>query len=364
MDWQTLAWEPLDGPLAAAAGPLVDLSEILRGAVEESSSALAQAPITVADASVARVPAFASVSMDVEPVVTFELMAAARRQVLVGIDPKAGLTLAGAAVVPVILARAIAEGVDGAFSDMLGEGLNLGPSDGASIPGAAQVLVLRLKLRGSDGSGVDLLSVVEEQVPAELAGHVVALRALGTVDLPMPVASAASGAQPVAAGGSPDDLQAAADAAFAALAAVPTAPMAPSGHAAAPGHAAAAGNASHASSAAAMPAGPAIRQATFDELSPRTPDRPTTSLDLLLGVNLQVTVEIGRTRLQIREILGLAPGSIVELDKLAGEPVDVLVNGRQIATGEVVVVDENFGVRITEIVSRQRRIAAGAAPAA
>jgi flagellar motor switch protein FliN/FliY len=109
---------------------------------------------------------------------------------------------------------------------------------------------------------------------------------------------------------------------------------------------------------------PAIRPAAFEELAPRVPETPSASMDLLLGVNLQVTVEMGRTRLPIRDILALAPGSIVELDKLAGEPVDILVNGRQIATGEIVVVDESFGVRVIEIVSRQRRLAAGEATAA
>ena len=373
MDWQTLAWESIDGPLLEAAAPVAEFVEILRGAVEESASALAQASITIADVSVARVAAFASVATEVEPVATFELMAAARRQVLAGFDPAMGSSLAGAGMVPMLLARAIVEGVDGAFTDLLGEGLNVGPADAATISGSEPALVVLFRLRGPDGTGVDLLGIVEEAVPAELAAHVVALQALGSISMP-----ASRPASPVSAGGagatSPDNLQAAADAAFAALqaeamAAAPAASRAPAPVAAAPAFASALAPAPAQALAVSSvtgyaPAGPAIRQASFDELTPRTPERSTTSLDLLLGVNLQVTVEIGRTKLQIREILGLAPGSIVELDKLAGEPVDVLVNGRQIATGEVVVVDENFGVRITEIVSRQRRIAAGAAPAA
>ena len=81
------------------------------------------------------------------------------------------------------------------------------------------------------------------------------------------------------------------------------------------------------------------------------------NIDLLLGVTLQVAVEIGRTTLPIRDVLALTPGSIIELDKLAGEKVDILINGRPIAQGEVVVVDENFGVRITDVVSRQQRLA-------
>lgn len=79
------------------------------------------------------------------------------------------------------------------------------------------------------------------------------------------------------------------------------------------------------------------------------------NIELLLDVSLQVTVELGRTRRQIRDVLTLGPGSVVELDKLAGEPVDVLVNGKRIARGEVVVIDEHFGVRITDIVSPVER---------
>jgi flagellar motor switch protein FliN/FliY len=105
---------------------------------------------------------------------------------------------------------------------------------------------------------------------------------------------------------------------------------------------------------------PAIRPAAFPDLggfgAPPPSAEPARSIDLLLGVQLQVSVEIGRARLPIREVLALAPGSIVELDKLAGEKADILVNGHPVAQGEVVVVDENFGVRITDVVSRQRRI--------
>lgn len=80
------------------------------------------------------------------------------------------------------------------------------------------------------------------------------------------------------------------------------------------------------------------------------------NLNLLLDIPLKVTVELGRTKKQIKEILELSQGSIIELDKLAGEPVDILVNNKLIAKGEVVVIDENFGVRVTDIVSQMDRI--------
>ena len=79
------------------------------------------------------------------------------------------------------------------------------------------------------------------------------------------------------------------------------------------------------------------------------------NIGLILDVPLQVTVELGRTKKTIKDILELSNGSIVELDKLAGEPVDIHVNGKLLAKGEVVVIDENFGVRITDIVSPAER---------
>jgi flagellar motor switch protein FliN len=88
------------------------------------------------------------------------------------------------------------------------------------------------------------------------------------------------------------------------------------------------------------------------------PDAPSTSvrsLDLIMDVSMRVTVELGRSTMTVEEVLSLGPGSVVELNKLAGEPVDILVNDQLIARGEVVVVDENFGVRVTEIVSPRRR---------
>ncbi|MGQ9552823.1 MAG: flagellar motor switch protein FliN [Anaerolineae bacterium] len=83
-----------------------------------------------------------------------------------------------------------------------------------------------------------------------------------------------------------------------------------------------------------------------------------TNIDLLMDVSLRVSVELGRATLSVRDTLNMVPGHVVELDKLAGDPVDVLVNGRLIARGEVVVVDDQFGVRITEIVSPRQRVEA------
>lgn len=101
---------------------------------------------------------------------------------------------------------------------------------------------------------------------------------------------------------------------------------------------------------AAASEGPAVRPAVFSPLPAAAAHGNGSSIDLLLDVPLQVTVELGRTNLSVREVLGLGAGSVVELEKLAGEPIDLLVNNRLIARGEVVVIDESFGVRVTEIV--------------
>jgi flagellar motor switch protein FliN/FliY len=98
-----------------------------------------------------------------------------------------------------------------------------------------------------------------------------------------------------------------------------------------------------------------VKSAQFAPLTRQAGGEGLSGLDLILDVTLKVTVELGRTRMQIREVLDLGKGSVVELDKLAGEPVDMLVNGKLIAKGEVVVIDENFGIRLTEIVSPQER---------
>ena len=79
-------------------------------------------------------------------------------------------------------------------------------------------------------------------------------------------------------------------------------------------------------------------------------------LDMLLDVPLEVNVELGRTRMTIQDLLQLGPGSVIELDKVAGEALDILVNGRLVARGEAVVVNDKFGIRITDIVSPQERI--------
>ncbi|MFS0879807.1 flagellar motor switch phosphatase FliY [Bacillus sp. 7586-K] len=100
-----------------------------------------------------------------------------------------------------------------------------------------------------------------------------------------------------------------------------------------------------------------VKPAEFTSFEPmQYQQQDIQNLDMLLDIPLQVTVELGRTKRSVKEILELSSGSIIELDKLAGEPVDILVNSKIVAKGEVVVIDENFGVRVTDIISQTERL--------
>ena len=105
----------------------------------------------------------------------------------------------------------------------------------------------------------------------------------------------------------------------------------------------------------------AVKRAKFEpfgETGKETPEGHS-NIDLLLDVPLPISVELGRCTMTIREILDLGAGSVVEVNRVAGEPVDILVNGRLVVRGEVVVIDENFGVRILDMVSPEERLTDG-----
>lgn len=110
--------------------------------------------------------------------------------------------------------------------------------------------------------------------------------------------------------------------------------------------------------AAAAPAAEAQPAKIFDDLSGGATANAMAQgdFDLILDIPVHLTVELGRTKISIRNLLQLAHGSVVELDGLAGEPMDVLVNGTLIAQGEVVVVNDKFGIRLTDIITPQERM--------
>ena len=107
---------------------------------------------------------------------------------------------------------------------------------------------------------------------------------------------------------------------------------------------------------------PVVKPATFEEFeAPRFPGKAgekTRNIEMLLDISLPITIELGRTSMLIRDVLELGPGSVIELDKMSGEPLDLFVNDKKFARGEVVVIDENFGVRITELIKVEDRIKA------
>jgi flagellar motor switch protein FliN/FliY len=107
-----------------------------------------------------------------------------------------------------------------------------------------------------------------------------------------------------------------------------------------------------------VPQNSAVARAQFGNLAPNdaAAGGQEVNLNLILDVSVTLALEVGRARMPIRDLLQLAPGAVVELDRLAGEPLDVLVNGVRIARGEVVVVNEKFGIRLTEVVSATERM--------
>lgn len=110
--------------------------------------------------------------------------------------------------------------------------------------------------------------------------------------------------------------------------------------------------------AAAKPPGDDYQRAAFQDLhaEPRANASGDANLDVILDIPVTISMEIGRSRIAIRNLLQLNQGSVVELDRLAGEPMDVLVNGTLIAHGEVVVVNEKFGIRLTDVISPAERV--------
>lgn len=101
---------------------------------------------------------------------------------------------------------------------------------------------------------------------------------------------------------------------------------------------------------------PEIRNVTFEEMNKTDSNNGGLDLDFILDIPLTLTAELGRTHMLIGELLRLGQGSVVELSKLAGEPMDIFVNNRLIARGEVVIVNEKFGVRLTDVISPAERV--------
>ena len=328
MSWESFDWKPADGASLGAGASILPLWPMLRSAIAEGISADALCPVTIGDLTVGHLN-WADAPTPLEAARSFELLGTDRRGAWGAIDPSKGDKIGGNVYTAGRLEELVLEAMDGAFESLLGEGLGLGKAVDISSPDAP-ILLLRLPITSVDNEELTLISAYDEAVAGELSAHIVALQALSSeaASTPPPPAT------PVSARA--QEFKAAPAAGRPAPAAAP----APASN----------GN----TAPAALPTN--VRAAQLPELTAVPSAQPGYNIDLLLGVTLQVAVEIGRTTLPIRDVLALTPGSIIELDKLAGEKVDILINGRPIAQGEVVVVDENFGVRITDVVARQQRL--------
>jgi flagellar motor switch protein FliN/FliY len=105
---------------------------------------------------------------------------------------------------------------------------------------------------------------------------------------------------------------------------------------------------------------PTTSRPTFAELSPSAISQGEVSISVLLDLSLPVSIELGRTKMTVQEILRLGRGSVIQLDRLAGEPIDIYVGDRRFAEGEVVVIDEHFGIRITRVLANATAVDAAA----
>jgi flagellar motor switch protein FliN len=324
MSWESFDWKPADGNSLGAGASILPLWPMIRSAIAEAISADALCPVTIGELTVGHCN-FDEAPTLLVPARSFELLGTDRRGAWGALDPAKGDKVGGNVYAAERLEQLVMDAMDTAFEQILGEGLGLGPAIDISAPDAP-MLLLRLQITSVDNEELVLISAYDAAVAGELSAHVVALQALASEAAPSPA---------------------------------PAAPQSPA-HSQAPAAAPAPAQQRQAAppqTQSAPPPAPAnVRPVSLPELNGSPSNGPGYNIDLLLGVNLQVAVEIGRTTLPIREVLALTPGSIIELDKLAGEKVDILINGRPIAQGEVVVVDENFGVRITDVVARQQRL--------
>ena len=343
MSWEMYDWKPADGQSLGAGASILPIWPMLRSAIAETISAEALCPITIGELTVGHMNAGEAFTAP-EAARSFELLGTDRRGSWGVLDPAKGSKIGGKEYTAQQLQDMVLAGLDSAFESILGEGLSLGAPVQMAGP-ETPLLMLRLPMTSVDNEEVVLISCYDDAVAAELSAHVVALQAL---------AAEASTPAPQTVAQRTQEFKAPARPAPAPVQAAPAAQSFSSQGNGGNGNGGYGGNGNN----GAPPPLPAnVRPAALPELTENRVAGPGYNIDLLLGVNLQVAVEIGRTTLPIRDVLALTPGSIIELDKLAGEKVDILINGRPIAQGEVVVVDENFGVRITDVVARQARIA-------
>jgi flagellar motor switch protein FliN len=407
VSWDTLTWRPAGADDPKGIGPMLADVELLKSALEEAVSTHLMAPVTIAALEVATLDSAAALPGDFMVVGTFEAVGHEPCAVSIALDPGGSDHLAGSTFDPGELGWKLIEAIDQAVEAIAGEGLQAAMDMEASLPADEPLVVLRITLTDAEGSSARLAAAMIAEAPAYVGTHVPTVKALSQITLDMPAPKAKAAPAPVAAASpeaAPAGMPGGMPAGYPGMPGYPEMaggwpagyPQMASGYPGMPGYPQQGGPAGYPQQGgpagypqqggqagypqqggqAGYPqqgypqqgypqqGGPAgypsnVRPLTLEELGGGSMGGGGGSMDLLYGVNLEVSVEIGRKNVPIRDVLGWTPGSIVELDKLAGEKVDVLVNGHLIASGEVVVVEENFGVRITDVSARARRLAMG-----
>jgi flagellar motor switch protein FliN len=419
VSWDNLAWRPADASYPEGTAPILNEKDLLKSALEEAVSTMLMSSITLVGIEVAEVASADVLPSEFTVIATFEMLGKERTPLAVALDPEGGDHLAGSTFDPGEMGWNLAEALDQAVEAIAGEGLQAQMSDGGAMPAGEPLVLLRITLADSEGTTARLVVATPAEVPADLAMHLILVKEIGKISMdapaprakraapvPSPETTPAPAAASDPSAGMPGSVTdpAAGYAGYPGMPAgypgMPAGYPAPGSYPGMPTMSAQAGYPGAGYPGAGYPQQgypqqgypqqgypqqggypaypgmpgypgspigtpnpeypPNVRPLTLDEFGPGSgPMNGGSGMDMLSGVNLEVTVEIGRTRLPIREVLALGPGSLVELDKLAGEKVDVLVNGHLIASGEVIVYEENFGVRITEVSARARRLAMG-----
>ena len=394
MSWDTLVWRQADATNPEGIAPILSDKDLIRSAIEEAVSGMLMTAVTVKNVEVADLASVAELPDGFATVATFEMLGKERIPAAVALDPSGGAHLAGSTFDPGELGWNLAEALDQAVEAIAGEGLQAQMADGDPLTTTEPLVLLRVTFADAEGNEARLVVATVTEAPADLAMHLILVKEIGKIQMEPPKRKVAPAPvptpEPVAAPAPepapmtpvmPDASGQGMPGGYPGYPGMPGGyPGMPGGYPAYPGYPGMPGGypaypgmpggypgypGMPGGQAQGFPGAPGaqngypsnVRPLTLDELGQSAPQGGPGAMDLLYGVNLEVTVEIGRARLPIRDVLALTPGSIVELDKLAGEKVDVLVNGHLIASGEVVVVDDNFGVRITEVSSRARRLA-------
>ena len=326
MSWETLTWRPADASCPEGIAPLLSEADTIKSALEEAVAAMVMGPVAITGLDVAGLDTPADLPEGFSIVATFELLGKGRLPLAVAVDPVGGNRLAGTVFDVRELGRRLADELDAVVGFIAGEGLQVGPPESDTFPENEKLVLLRLTLTDSEGGTAQIVAAVDVEAPADLGMHLILVKEMGKITLdpptPKPAPAPAAAPEPAAQPAGPQSPDPGATPGHPGVPAgypmQPGYPGTPAGYPAmAGGYPGLAGG--YPPMAGAAPGGfaapaaypPNARPLTLDELAGGIAGGQGSSMDLLYGVNLEVTVEIGRTRLPIRDVLALTPGSII-----------------------------------------------------